>query len=176
GDEDSPLVPADHPNPYARDKAESERALFALQQEGGPAVTTLRPAFIYGANNPFDRESFFWDRILAGRPVIIPEDGQGTMQWVYSQDVARAAVAAGGADVASGRAYNLAEYPPVTQLEFVRALARAAGREAELVHVPRAQLMAAGGSIFGPPLYFGAYLDIPPITVRSERVRDELGI
>lgn len=176
GDEAAPLVPADYPNPYARDKAESERALFALQEEGGPAVTTLRPAFIYGAHNPFERESFFWDRILAGRPVIIPEDGAGTMQWVHSEDVARAAIAAADADVASGRAYNLAEYPPVTHPEFVKTLARVAGREVQLVPVPRARLTDAGGSIFGPPLYFGAYLDIPPITVRSERVQDELGI
>lgn len=176
GDEDSPLVPADHRNPYARDKAESERALFRLQEDGGPAVTTLRPAFIYGAHNPFERESFFWDRILAGRPVIIPEDGGSTMQWVYSQDVARAAIAAADADVASGRAYNLAEHPPVTQVEFVETLARVAGREAQLVFIPRARLKDAGGSSFGPPLYFGAYLDIPPITVRSDRVRDELGV
>lgn len=176
GDETSPLVPADYPNPYARDKAETERALFALQQEGGPPVTTLRPAFIYGPNNPFEREAFFWDRIVAGRPVIIPEDGASPMQAVLAEDVARAAIAAADADAASGRAYNLAEYPPVTQVEFVETLARAAGRDAKMVHVPRAQLLAAGGSIFGPPLYFGAYLDIPPITVRSDRVRDELGI
>ena len=176
GDETAPLVPTDHPNPYARDKAETERALFALQHDGGPAVTTLRPAFIYGAHNPFDREAFFWDRILAGRPIIVPEDGTGTMQWVHAEDVARAAVAAADADVAIGRAYNLAGYPPVTHAGFVETLARVAGREAQLVPVPRARLHEAGGSLFGPPLYFGAYLDIPPITVRSDRVRDELGI
>jgi hypothetical protein len=55
-------------------KADSERALFALQQRGGPGVTTLRPAFGYGAHNPFGG-SVLWDWITAGRPVIIPGDG-----------------------------------------------------------------------------------------------------
>ena len=27
-----------------------------------------------------------------------------------------------------------------------------------------------------PPFYFGVYLDLPPITVRVERVRSELGL
>lgn len=172
-DERDPLVGAGHPDPYGLNKAESERALFALKREAGVPVTTLRPAFVYGRHNPLDREAFFWDRIRADRPIIIPDDGSSTMQWVCADDVVRAAVAAADADIASGHAYHLAG-PPVTHLEFVQALARAAGREARLVHVPRAQIQAAGGGIFAPPFYFGVYLDIPPITVRGDRLRSEL--
>lgn len=175
-DETDPLAPADHPEDYARNKAESERALFRLHREHGLGVTTLRPAFIYGPHNPFDREAFFWDRILADRPIIIPEDGSATMQWVHSEDVARAAVLAADTDVANGHAYNLGNFPPVTQLEFVQAVARAAGREARLVHIPRERIQAAGGQLFAPPFYFGVYLDLPPMKVRVERVRTELGM
>jgi nucleoside-diphosphate-sugar epimerase len=63
----------------------------------------------------------------------------------------------------------------VTQLEFVRMLAEAAGRDAAVVHVPRDLLRKAGGQLTHPPLYFGAYLDLPPLTVRTERLRTELG-
>lgn len=174
-EEASPLVSADDRNAYARDKAETERALFALQGETGVGVSTLRPAFIYGPNNPFDREAFFWDRIRAGRPVVIPGDGQRTMQWVHVADVARAAVRAGEVEGSRGHAYNLANWPPVTQVEFVRELARAAGREAQLVYVPRERIVAAGGGLMAPPLYFGAYLDLPPVSARVERARRELG-
>jgi 2'-hydroxyisoflavone reductase len=174
--EDSPLVPVDHPDVYGAQKANSERALFALGTSDGLPVSTLRPAFIYGPHNAFDREAFFWDRLRDGRPIIIPDDGQATMQWVSAHDVARAAILAATHDVAIGQAYNLGNYPPITQLDFVHLLARAAGREARVVHVPRARIHQLGGSLMQPPNYFGVYLDIPAITVDSARVTEQLGL
>jgi nucleoside-diphosphate-sugar epimerase len=173
-DEDAPLVPSDYPNAYSVHKAESERALFELQRRNGIPVATLRPAFIYGPYNPFDREAFFWDRLLAGRPIVVPDDGLRTMQWVHARDVARAALRAADEDIAVGHAYNLASYPPITQVEFVHMLAKIADRQANLVHIPREQIQRLGGELFSPPYYFGVYLDIPPITVRAGRVRSEL--
>jgi 2'-hydroxyisoflavone reductase len=170
------LAPPDHPEPYVRNKAETERALFRLHREEGIPVSTLRPPFIYGPGNPFDREAFFWDRILADRPVLIPGDGTRHMQWVHVEDVVRALTRAAEMDAAEGKAYNLGNHPPVTQVEFVEAMARAAGRPVQLAFVPREKIEAAGGDLFAPPLYFGAYLDVPPITVRVDRVREELGL
>src|SRR6476620_4504284 len=67
--EDVELVPSDYRNSYGAQKADSERALFALGREQAIPVTTLRPAFVYGEHNPFEREAFFWDRLVAGRPI-----------------------------------------------------------------------------------------------------------
>lgn len=175
-DEDAALVPSDVPNPYAANKADSERALFELHRQRNLPVSTLRPAFVYGPNNPFEREAFFWDRIVRGRPIVIPGDGARTMQWVHARDVARAAVLVANSDVAVGRAYNLANYPPISQVEFVGLLATVAGKTANLIQVPRARIQEAGGQLFMPPFYFGAYLDVPPITVRPDRARSELGL
>lgn len=175
-DESDPLATAADPNDYNRNKAASERALFELHREKGIPVTTLRPAFVYGRYNPFDREAFFWDRILADRPVIIPEDGQTPMQWVLSDDVVRAAILAAEMDVAVGNAYNIAPWPPITQIEYVQACARAAGKEAKLVHVRRKRIQDAGGQLFVPPFYFGVYLDLPPLTVLPDRARTDLGL
>jgi 2'-hydroxyisoflavone reductase len=174
--EDDELAPSDHPEPYVAHKADTERALFRLHREEGIAVATLRPAFIYGPENPFDRETFFWDRITADRPVIIPEDGARLMQWVHVDDVVRTLLLAAERDVAAGRAYNLGCEPPLTQVEFVEALAESAGREARLRHVPRERILGAGGGLVAPPFYFGVYLDVPPITMKASRVRDELGL
>ena len=174
--EDSSLVPEDHPDVYGAQKANTERALFALGQSEGVPVSTLRPAFIYGPHNAFDREAFFWDRLRDGRPIIIPDDGQATMQWVSAHDVARSAIFAATHDVAIGQAYNLGNYPPITQLDFVHLLARASGHTAQVVHVPRARIQQHGGSLMGPPNYFGVYLDIPAITVNAARVTEQLGL
>jgi 2'-hydroxyisoflavone reductase len=173
--EDAEMVTATDPNPYRVQKAESERALFRFSEETGLQVSTLRPAFVYGPWNNFEREAFFWDRLVAGRPIILPEDGSTTMQWVSAADVARAAVLAATKEAGANQAFNLAG-EPLSQVEYVRLLARVAGVDAELVPVPRQKLQAAGGDLFGPPLYFGVFLDIPPVTVSGEKVRDLLGL
>lgn len=173
--ENAELVPGSVPNLYAAQKADGERALVDLAAETGLAVSTLRPAFVYGPHNPFDREAFFWDRLLARRPILIPDDGSNTMQWVHTDDIARAALAAASMEAGAGEAFNLAG-PPITQIDFVRLLAEVAGVEAELVPVPRETLLAAGGQLLEPPLYFGAYLDVPPLPVSGEKLRDRLGV
>ena len=174
-DEDDPLAPPDHPELYVRNKAESERALFRLHREKGIPVATLRPPYIYGPENPFYREAFFWDRLLADRPIIIPGDGSRLMQFAHVDDVARAAILAADKDAAAGRAYNVANDRPVTQLELVHAIARVAGRDPKLVHVTRERIEASGGNVFEPPFYFGQYFDMPPITQKIDRARQELG-
>jgi len=93
------LAPDDAPDLYVRNKAMSERALFRLHQRIGLPVVTLRPPYIYGPGNPYYREAFFWDRLRAGRPIIIPGDGRRLMQFIYIQDLVRAALRA----VASAR-------------------------------------------------------------------------
>jgi 2'-hydroxyisoflavone reductase len=175
-DETAQLVRSDDENAYGAQKADSERALFGLQGRRNIPVTTLRPAFIYGPHNPFDREGFFWDRIRDERPIIIPDDGSRTLQWVHVDDVAAAAILAASDDGAVGHAYNLASYPPISQNDFVKLLANIAGKRATLVHVPRKRIEEMGGNAFGPPMYFGVYLDIPPITVTNNRVQSELGL
>ena len=174
-DEDSPLAGRDHPEPYVRNKAEAERVLLGLHRGTGFPAVTLRPPFIYGPENPFYREAFFWDRLLAGRPLILPGDGSRLMQFVHVDDLARAAILAAESDAAPGRAYNIAHERPLTQEEAVRAMAEAAGREAELVNVDRETIEVRGGGVFGPPYYFGQYFDMPPITQKTGRARGELG-
>jgi len=174
-DEDADLRPSSDPLEYGVHKAETERELFRLAKEEGFPVATTRPAFVYGAHNPFPREAFFWDRLVAGRPIIMPGDGTRTMQWVRADDIATASIRAATLEAGRGAAFNLAG-DPLTQNEFVRTLARVAGVEADLVHVPREKLLEAGGQLFTPPFYFGAYLDMEPIIAENDRVRDVLDV
>lgn len=174
--ETDPLAPDDVPNPYAQHKASAERRLFGLHATSGFPVTTIRPVFVHGPHQPFYREQFFWDRLLDGRPIILPDGGLAPMQWAFVADVAEACVRAMVRPEAVGQAFNLGHVEPMTQRSFVEALARVAGREPELVSVSRATIAAAGGQLAGGDLYFGEFLDLPPHTVNVDQARQQLGI
>src|SRR5579863_10444030 len=118
------LAPDDAPELYVRNKAMSERALFRLHQRIGLPVVTLRPPYIYGPGNPFYREAYFWDRLRAGRQVILPGDGRRLLQFVYVKDLVRAALRAMDENTAVGHAFNIANARPVAQSDFVEALAK----------------------------------------------------
>jgi len=167
-DEDDGLAPADHPESYVRNKASSERALFAM---AGLPVVTLRPPFIYGPGNAFYREAFFWDRIRDRRRIIVPDDGSRLMQFVYVKDIVWCCMRILESPTSAGKAFNIADAAPVTQLEAVHAMARAVHEKPRIVHVPREQALAAGGHPMGPKLYFATYYDLPPITMRIDRAR-----
>jgi 2'-hydroxyisoflavone reductase len=173
--ENDPLAPDQIPNPYIQHKASSERALFRLGDEIGLPVSTFRPPYVHGPRQPFYREQFFWDRLLDGRPIILPDGGETLMQWAFVDDVADAFVRAIEVPEAAGEAFNIGN-EPISQRNFVELLARIAGVEPRLVSVSRERIRAAGGALVGGNLYFGEALDMPPITSVVEKASRLLGI
>ena len=168
--ESDPLAPDYHSEPYIRHTATTERLLFRMHAVSGFPVVTFRPPFIYGPNNPFYREQFFWDRLRAGRPIIIPGDGHRLMQFVYVNDLVQAMLRAMVEPKAAGEAFNIGDPKPVTQVELVERLARAANVEPSLVRIPRDVIVQSGGSAMVEPFYFGEYFDVPPITENIGKV------
>lgn len=173
--ESDPLVPDGDATDYAVHKASAERTLFRMHQEAGFPVATFRPPYVHGPGQPFYREQFFWDRLLDGRPIVVPDDGGTPMQWVFVPDIAEACVRAMEVPEAAGEAFNMA-HQPTTQRGFVEALARAAGVEPVIAGIPRERIRAAGGQIAGERLYFGEVLDLPPATEIVEKAPRVLGV
>lgn len=171
------LVPDDHPDTYARNKAMSERVLFRLHQRYGFPAVTLRPPFVYGPGNPFYREQFFWDRLRDGKPWILPGDGRRLMQFAYVGDVVSACLSAMHEHAAIGHAFNVANARSTTQADLLEALAVAAGKSTakgvKVLRMPREMIVRMGGNPMGPRRYFGEYFDLPPITMmiaKAQRV------
>jgi nucleoside-diphosphate-sugar epimerase len=168
------LAPDDHPDSYVRNKAMTERTLFRMHQRNKFPVVTLRPPFIYGPENNFYREAFFWDRLREGRPIILPGDGRRLMQFIYVKDLITACMKVMDLAEIDGHAFNIANPRPLTQVEVVEALARASNKEPTFVRLPRERILRAGGQAFvGPNLYFGDYFDVPAITMvvnKAQRV------
>jgi nucleoside-diphosphate-sugar epimerase len=168
--ESDPLAPDYHALPYVRHKATTERLLFRMHAQTGLPLVTFRPPFVYGPGNPFYREQFFWDRLRAGRSIIIPGDGHRLMQFVYVNDLVAAMVRSMEEPRAVGEAFNIGDSKPLTQVEFVEKLARAANVEPTLARVPRESIQQAGGNAMEEPFYFGEYFDLPPITENIGKV------
>jgi 2'-hydroxyisoflavone reductase len=174
--EDDPLASDIHPEAYVRNKAGSERALFRMYHESRFPLVTIRPPFVYGPENPFYREAFFWDRLRLDRPVIIPGDGNRLMQFVFVTDLVEACFNALERHTAPGRAFNVADEKPLTQVEVVTEFARAIGKQASVIRVPREIIVRNGGNALAAPMYFGQYYDVPPITEAVGRVKRVLHV
>ena len=172
--EDSPRDP--RLGGYSQDKIAAEDFLFDAQRRGRFSVSLVRPPYVYGPWNDIPREAWFWDRILAGRPVILPDDGSTLFQWAAARDVAWALGECLENPAADGQAFNIAEDAPVTHAQFVDRLARVAGRSTEKVSVPRKRLRELGGSPAGSRMYFGATLDAEAdFSVSVDKARALLG-
>lgn len=144
---------------YSEDKIAAEDFLFDAQARGRFDVSIVRPPFVYGPWNNIPREAWFWDRILAGRPVIVPDGGRTWFHWAAAKDVAWALAECLENPAAKGEAFNIAEAEPVTHAGFIDRLAKVAERPVEKVAVPRKRLQELGGSSMGSKMYFGATLD-----------------
>ena len=167
------LAPDDHPDPYVRNKATTERCLFRLHQRTGFPVVTLRPPFVYGPGNPYYREAFFWDRLRDDRSMILPGDGRRLMQFVHVKDLVHACLQLLETTGVAGHAFNIGNARPLAQLELVDLLAKVAGKEPKYVRLSRDRIFRAGGHPMGPNLYFGMYYDLPAITMvinRAQRI------
>ena len=122
-DETAPL--RIEPNPYSRSKVAGERLLERLIRERGAPITIVRPGWIYG---PRDVASFarFATMIQRGKMVMIGS-GRNHIPLIYVRDVAQGILLASEKARAAGRAYLLVNDEPVTQLDYLAAIAAELG-------------------------------------------------
>ena len=69
-------------------------------------VTIIRPTYIYGPNNYKYREKYFFDRILAKKPLLIPYPGNAYIDFVHVDDVALLCVKCLSNPKSIGEIYN----------------------------------------------------------------------
>jgi nucleoside-diphosphate-sugar epimerase len=121
-------------NPYSRSKVAGEQLLSRMVEEDGVPVTIVRPGWIYG---PRDAASFgrFATKIRAGRMTMIGS-GQNHLPLIYVRDAAQGVLLAGEADEAAGRSYLLVNDEPVTQRDYLCAIALELGARPPRRHIP----------------------------------------
>ena len=97
--------------------------------------TSFRPTYIVGAGNYNPVESWFFDRIVHGRPVPLPGDGSTITQLGHVNDLATAMALCLGVDAAANRIYNCSSVQGITFRGLVAAAARACGKDPESVEI-----------------------------------------
>jgi nucleoside-diphosphate-sugar epimerase len=140
-DEDAPL--RSEPNPYSQTKVAGELLLRRMIRDEGAPVTVVRPGWIYG---PGDTASFGrFAAMIASRQMIVVGAGRNHVPLAYVGDVAEGMLLASQAERAAGRAYLLLNDEPVTQGEFLAAIAAELGTAPPSRAIPYRAGVLAGG-------------------------------
>ena len=101
----------------------------------GDRATIVRPGIVAGPHDPTDRFTYWVRRAARGGVVALPGRPDQPVQVVDARDLARVVVALVEND--QGGIYNaVGPADPVTLEELIRACARAAGTEVDVVPVP----------------------------------------
>ncbi len=106
-------------------KAKTESWLMA---EGIP-FTSFRPTYIYGPGNYNSIEKWFFDRIVHGRPIPVPLDGQTITQLGHVSDLAEAISKSLETDKAINQIYNCSGCKAVTFKGLIETAILATGNK-----------------------------------------------
>ncbi len=158
---------------YARHKIAGEDALLDRHRTRGLPVTIVRPTHVLGPLNTRNNETFFFDRIIRGRPVLVPGDGGWFRQFGHVEDLADALASMLGRERAFGQAYNVTGEECVTQVGFVELIAEVLERSVDLRRFDPALLkrFEKPGPVFGQNLVYDCHA-----VYTTSKLRTELGI
>jgi nucleoside-diphosphate-sugar epimerase len=135
-----------------------------ISEHGLPA-TIVRPGTFFG---PGDRLHFgrMADRLRTGKGVVVGA-GDNALPFVYVTDVVQGLLLALDRERARGQAYNITTDRPLTQSQFLRAIAGEIGARPPRIHLPYHALYAAA---------LAAERLSPPTRAREQPVVTRLGV
>jgi nucleoside-diphosphate-sugar epimerase len=139
---------------YSRDKIACEARLFEAHEDLGFPLTVVRPSHTYDL--PLLPMHGGWtvvDRMRRGLPVIVHDDGTTLWTLTHHEDFAVGLVGLLGQSRAIGEAFHITSDETLTWDQIHELIARAAGAEAKVVHVPSERIAALdaawGASLLG---------------------------
>jgi nucleoside-diphosphate-sugar epimerase len=121
---------------YSRNKIASEDVLVAAYRDSGFPATIVRPSHTYDrASVPFDGGWTIVERMRMGKPIVVHGDGTSLWTLTHHADFARAFVGLLGHPQVLGDTFQITSDEVLTWNAIATTLARAAGVEADIVHV-----------------------------------------
>jgi nucleoside-diphosphate-sugar epimerase len=125
---------------YSRDKVSCEELLVRAYRDAGFPATIVRPSHTYGEQYiPWvydgSRQWSVVDRILEGKPVIVPGDGTSLWTITHNTDFAKAFVGLLGHPKAVGDSFHITGDEVVTWDYILQRIADAVGAKAKPYHI-----------------------------------------
>ncbi|GAB4371735.1 MAG: SDR family oxidoreductase [Spirochaetales bacterium] len=143
--------------PYAFNKAEMERYIWAEVEKRKLPVTVIRPSLTYGvgaANIGVLRQNYgILYRIRNGKPLVMFGDGSTPWQFTFVEDLAKAYAGVVGNPKAFGQAYHATTDEIHRWEDLYLEFGKIVGKEPRIVHVPSELLMQAAPELCSH-LYF----------------------
>jgi nucleoside-diphosphate-sugar epimerase len=137
---------------YSRNKIACEERLIRAYREIGFPATIVRPSHTYDCTLlPAHGGYGTVARMRQGKPIVVHGDGTSLWTLTHHRDFARAFVPLLGHDGAIGETFHITSDEVLSWNQIHRAVARAAGVEPVLVHVP-SELIAAYDADWGASL------------------------
>lgn len=125
---------------YAQQKIACEEMLGDLCRERGFPMTIVRPSHTYDTVIPITlggwAEYTTVDRMKRGLPIVVQGDGTSLWTMTHAADFAKGFVGLMGNEDAVGEAFHITSDEVLTWNQIYETLARAAGCEAKIVHIP----------------------------------------
>lgn len=120
---------------YGIQKRECEEVLWSFHDKEKFPLTILRPTYVSGPGDPAKRDFFWIERLLDGKPLLVPGSGDFAFQQVYIDDVAQAFVDLLSYPETKGEAYNLVSEDIFSLNEYLGALGQLLGKNPEIIHI-----------------------------------------
>ena len=134
---------------YSRDKADCEALLEQAGRREGFPFTIVRPSHTYDRTLlPFHGRFTTVARMRAGKPVVVHGDGTSLWTMTHHRDFAVGLVGLLGNPHALGQSFHITSDEWLSWNQIYEIVARAAGAEPRLVHVP-SELIAAYDPVWG---------------------------
>jgi nucleoside-diphosphate-sugar epimerase len=140
---------------YARAKIACEELLISEYRNNRFPITIIRPSHTYGENNiPLaivGKKGGFQviDRIMKGKPVIIPGDGNSLWTVTHNSDFAKAFVGIMGNDSAVGEAIHITSDEAITWNRIYDSIGAALNIEVKKFHVSTDFLVSCKADLEG---------------------------
>ena len=128
----------------ARQHRPAEVEIAAAAHERDLRATRLRLAPLLGSGQAPGARGLLVAAIAAGKPFLDPFPAHRLLGYLDRRDAARCFLLAAEQEMAYGQVVNVAGPEPLPRVDFLRALAAAAGRPLRRREVPAAVLRAAG--------------------------------